>query len=85
MTEVTEHACHSLICMVSVEKSDIILIFVLPIGKVFFPSEFFQDFFFFIFDFLQFEYDIFPGGSYGKESACNAANLGSIPGLGRYS
>ena len=26
----------------------------------------------------------FPGGSDGKESACNAANLGSIPGLGRF-
>ena len=25
----------------------------------------------------------FPGGSVGKESACNAGNLGSIPGLGR--
>ena len=25
----------------------------------------------------------FPGSSYGKESACNARNLGSIPGLGR--
>ena len=25
----------------------------------------------------------FPGGSAGKESACNAANLRSIPGLGR--
>ena len=25
----------------------------------------------------------FPGGSDGKESACNAGNLGSIPGLGR--
>ena len=25
----------------------------------------------------------FPGGSDGKESACNAAGLGSIPGLGR--
>ena len=24
----------------------------------------------------------FPGGSYGKESACNAGDLGSIPGLG---
>ena len=24
----------------------------------------------------------FPGGSDGKESACNAANPGSIPGLG---
>ena len=27
----------------------------------------------------------FPGGSDGKESACNAADLGSIPGLGRSS
>ena len=26
----------------------------------------------------------FPGGSDGKESACNAGDLGSIPGLGRY-
>jgi len=25
----------------------------------------------------------FPGGSDGKESACSAGNLGSIPGLGR--
>ena len=25
----------------------------------------------------------FPGGSDGKESICNAGNLGSIPGLGR--
>ena len=25
----------------------------------------------------------FPGGSDGKESACNAQDLGSIPGLGR--
>ena len=25
----------------------------------------------------------FPGGSGGKESACNAGDLGSIPGLGR--
>ena len=24
-----------------------------------------------------------PGGSDGKESACNAGDLGSIPGLGR--
>ena len=24
-----------------------------------------------------------PGGSDGKESACNARDLGSIPGLGR--
>jgi len=27
----------------------------------------------------------FPGGSGGKESACNAGHLGSIPGLGRSS
>ena len=26
----------------------------------------------------------FPGGSEGKESACNAGDLGSIPGLGRF-
>ena len=26
----------------------------------------------------------FPGGSAGKESACNAGDLGSIPGLGRF-
>ena len=25
----------------------------------------------------------FPGGSVGKESACNVEDLGSIPGLGR--
>ena len=25
-----------------------------------------------------------PGGSDGKESACNAGDLGSIPGLGRF-
>ena len=25
----------------------------------------------------------FPGGSDGKESACNVRDLGSIPGLGR--
>ena len=25
----------------------------------------------------------FPGGSDGKESACNAEDLGSVPGLGR--
>ena len=25
----------------------------------------------------------FPGGSDGKEAACNAGHLGSIPGLGR--
>ena len=26
---------------------------------------------------------VFPGGSGGKESACNAGDLGSISGLGR--
>ena len=26
----------------------------------------------------------FPGGSDGKESACNSGDLGSIPGSGRY-
>ena len=26
----------------------------------------------------------FPGGSVGKESACNVGDLGSIPGLGRF-
>ena len=26
----------------------------------------------------------FPGGSEGKESACNVGDLGSIPGLGRF-
>ena len=25
----------------------------------------------------------FPGGSVGKESTCNAGDLGTIPGLGR--
>ena len=25
----------------------------------------------------------FPGGSFGKESACSVGDLGSIPGLGR--
>ena len=25
----------------------------------------------------------FPGGSDGEESACNAGDLGSVPGLGR--
>ena len=27
----------------------------------------------------------FPGGSDGKESACNGGDVGSIPGSGRYS
>ena len=26
----------------------------------------------------------FSGGSYGKESACNAGEFGSVPGLGRF-
>ena len=32
---------------------------------------------------LQEVHHLFPGGSPGKESACNAGDLGSIPGLGR--
>ena len=32
---------------------------------------------------LYFNQKGFPGGSHGKESACNAEDLGSIPGLGR--
>ena len=28
---------------------------------------------------------VFPGGSEGKESACNARDPGLIPGVGRYS
>ena len=31
------------------------------------------------------EFLSFPGGSAGKESACNVGDLGSIPGLGRSS
>ena len=32
----------------------------------------------------EFNHDlVFPGGSAGKESACSAADLGLIPGLGR--
>ena len=30
-----------------------------------------------------FKWPGFPGGSDGKESACNAGDLGSNPGLGR--
>ena len=26
----------------------------------------------------------FPGGSAGKESACNVEDLGSVPGLGKF-
>ena len=32
---------------------------------------------------LYLKYLSFPGGSDGKESACNTGDLGSIPGLGR--
>ena len=35
------------------------------------------------FDLKQWEEKGFPGGSDGKESACNAGGLGSIPGSGR--
>ena len=40
---------------------------------------FFLSFFFFV----RLEKLGFPGGSDGKESACNAGDLGSIPGSGR--
>ena len=29
------------------------------------------------------KFEVFPGGSAGKETACNAGDLVSIPGLGR--
>ena len=32
--------------------------------------------------YINLTYKGFPGGSVGKESACNAGDLGSIPGLG---
>ena len=32
---------------------------------------------------LYYIYMHFPGGSDGKESPCNAGDLGSVPGLGR--
>ena len=33
--------------------------------------------------FLKYFYHLFPGGSDGKTSACNAGDLGLIPGSGR--
>ena len=33
---------------------------------------------------MLYNFNGFPGGSAGKESACNVGDLGSIPGLGRY-
>ena len=30
------------------------------------------------------KYHLIPGSSNGKESTCNAVDLGSIPGLGRF-
>ena len=36
-----------------------------------------------IFEFLSTVYKHFSGGSNGKESACNAGDLGLIPGSGR--
>ena len=35
------------------------------------------------FNLVQYLYRGIPGGSKGKASACNAGDLGSIPGLGR--
>ena len=37
----------------------------------------------FVFFLLPWETGVFPGGSDGKASACNAGDPGSIPGLGR--
>ena len=45
------------------------------------PVSFYEIFFFLIL-FYTLKW-AFPGGSDGKESACNAGDLGSIPGLGR--
>ena len=39
--------------------------------------------FFCIFKDVNYTYSVFPGGSDNKESACNAGDPGSIPGLGR--
>ena len=39
--------------------------------------------FFCIFKDVNYTYSVFPGGSDSKESACNAGDPGSIPGLGR--
>ena len=39
--------------------------------------------FFCIFKDVNYTYSVFPGGSDSKESACNAEDPGSIPGLGR--
>ena len=45
---------------------------------------FFTSFFFFKFSkYLTSSYYMFPGGSDGKESSCNAGDLGSIFGSGR--
>ena len=35
-------------------------------------------------NFWKFSSEGFPGGSDGKESACNAGDPGSMPGLGRF-
>ena len=34
--------------------------------------------------FFSWRISLIPGGSVGKETACNARDLGSIPALGRY-
>ena len=39
--------------------------------------------YFIIFNYRIITFQGFPGGSDGKESACNAEDLGLIPGLGR--
>ena len=39
--------------------------------------------YFFFFFFCRAACETFPGGSAGKESICNAGDLGSVSGLGR--
>ena len=36
-----------------------------------------------VYEYIYIEYGGFPGSSDGKESTCNAGDLGLIPGLGR--
>ena len=49
-------------------------------GKILAPNQIGSEF-----KLLQYSGLGFPGGSAGKESACNAGNLGTVPGLGRSS
>ena len=55
----------------------------LPVWQQVHTKLFFFFFFFVLDKFLDFKRDGFPGRSAGKESTCNAGDLGSIPELGR--